>query len=61
MKDSHGIAYVIADNPDMAYSILRTYLDNESLGYPKDREMDEIKLIADSSKYPECNRKLFIQ
>jgi hypothetical protein len=43
--------YVLADNPDKAYTIVRNFLDKNAYGYDCDRELDSIILIASANKY----------
>ena len=43
--------YVLADNPDKAYTAVRNFLDKNNYGFEKDRELDSITLIASANKY----------
>jgi hypothetical protein len=56
---THGIAYVIAKDPTAAYSRVKEYLDQNDLGFARDREMEKIELIAEESPYPNCGFALF--
>ena len=56
---SHGIAYVVAENPDAAYQMVRRYLDDEDLGFSHERELEKIELLAEEAKYPSCGKALF--
>jgi len=48
---AYGVSYVIADNCDEAYQKVRKFLDENDLGFTKDRELDRVELIADSYRY----------
>ena len=43
--------YVLADNPDKAYTIVRNFLDENDYGFEPERELDSITLIASANKY----------
>jgi hypothetical protein len=58
-KVSHGIAYVIAEDPAEAYAKLRTYLDMKDFGFDQDRELEKIELLAEDAGYPDCGSRLF--
>ena len=49
---AHGIAYVVARNPDEAYKKLRKYLDEKDLGFRKERDLDKVELVAEAIDYP---------
>ena len=55
----HGVAYVVADNPDEAYKRLRDSLDKRKLGLSKERELDKIEFLAEVADYPECGTALY--
>ena len=59
-QTAHGIAYVVAENPDEAYRKVRERLDGRNLGFPKDRELDKIELIAAEGDYPMCGMTLYV-
>ena len=54
------VNYVVANNPDEAYKILRKYLDEKNYFFSSERELDNIKLIAEEGDYPDCEVQLFI-
>lgn len=56
----YHISFVIANNPTEAYQKVRQYLDKKDLCFRDEREMQLVKLIADSSEYPECKVMLFL-
>ena len=43
--------YVLAKNPDKAYTMVRGFLDKNDYGYEHERELDSITLIASANKY----------
>lgn len=55
---AYGIPYVIAENPDQAYQIVRSYLDKKDLGFTSDRCLKSIELLAESGDNPECGIQL---
>jgi len=59
-RPAYGIAYVVADNPNEAYQILRTSLNKRDLGFSHEREMESIELIAEQADYPECGTALYV-
>ena len=52
--------YIVADNPDEAYKILRKYLDEKDYFFEKERELSNIELVAEEGDYPDCEMQLFI-
>jgi hypothetical protein len=60
MKSSYGSSYVVADNPDEALRKVQKYVNENNLGFTKDREMDCIKLLADTEDYSNCGVKLYL-
>src|SRR5574343_201492 len=48
---AYGSSYVIAENSDEAYQKVRKFLNENDLGFSKDRELDKVELIADSYRY----------
>lgn len=58
-KQTHGIAYVVADNSGEAYEKVRGYLDDNQIGFCSDRCLDKVELIAEDENYPDCGIKLY--
>jgi hypothetical protein len=56
---AHGVAYVVAENPDAAYKAVREDLDKRSLGNSRERELDKVELLAEAAHYPECGATLY--
>lgn len=54
----HGEAYVLAETADEAIGKLQKYVNDNNLGFQKDREIKSIELVADSIKYPDCGMRL---
>jgi hypothetical protein len=57
-QTKHGEAYVVAENSDEAYTILRKHLDKKDLGFRHERELDTVQLIAEEVDYPDCGTML---
>lgn len=47
----YGSSYVVAEDPNEAYKKVRKFLDENGIGFSKDRELDKIELIADTYRY----------
>ena len=60
MHDSHGIAYVVAEDADDAYRRVQNDLATHDLGSYKDREMETVTLVAEDCQYPACGRRLYL-
>lgn len=43
--------YVLADNPDKAYTTVRDFLDKNDYGFDWERELDSVNLIASTNKF----------
>lgn len=57
---AHGLAYVVADDLQMAYTKLRAFLDDKDLGFTHERSLDCVELVAEEGDYPECGYRLFL-
>ena len=57
---SYGDSYVVAENPNDAYLIIKKFLDNGDLGLEHERELKSVELIAEQTLYPRCGTILFI-
>lgn len=57
---AYGSSYVIAENTDEAYQKVRMFLDENDLGFSKDRELDKVELIADSYRYTDVGCLLYL-
>ena len=58
---AHGLVYVVASDPTAAYKTVRDYLDQNKIGFQHEREMESVKLIASSAKYPNCGIRIMFQ
>lgn len=61
MHQTHGISYVVASDPSMAYEIVYDDLNERNIGYRKDRVLSKVELIASNEKYPDSHVRLYIQ
>ena len=57
----YGISYVVAEDTDKAYTLVRAHLDQHDLGFRTSRELASVELIAEDVMYPDCRTMLFIQ
>ena len=55
-----GTSYVVAEDPTTAYKKLRAYLDENDVGFQRDRELDRIELIADGEMFGGCGTRVFL-
>jgi hypothetical protein len=53
--------YVVAAEAGVAYQVVRSDLDQRSYGFPEDRALDSVELIAEQAEYPECGTRLHFQ
>ena len=53
--------FVVAADAGVAYQIVRHFLDTKDWGFPKDRALDKVELIAEQADYPECGTILHFQ
>jgi len=47
----YGISYVVATSLDSAYGIVNTFLSQNKIGFPKDRILSNITLVASNEIY----------
>lgn len=57
---AHGISYVIAADLNQAYEKVRTFLDNNKIGFPKHRELEKIELVASVYYYNDVGTMLHL-
>ena len=57
---AYGKPYVEASNPTEALKKVQAYLNMKNLGFPSEREMDRIELLAEEGDYPEYGIQLFL-
>lgn len=56
----YNMSYVVANNTDEAYKIVREYLDKKDLCFRSERELESVELIAEEGDYIDCEVQLFI-
>lgn len=59
-QTAHGSAYVVAENSEEAYRMVRSSLDKRDLGFSHEREMYRVELMAENTDYPQCGHPLYI-
>jgi hypothetical protein len=57
---TYGVSYVVAQNPTEAYEKVKKFVDDEDLGFSKNREMESIELIASDYQYNNTGHILFL-
>ena len=57
---AYGVSYVVADNSDEAYQKVKKFLDDNDIGFAKERELDKVELIADSYRYTGVENLLYL-
>jgi hypothetical protein len=57
---TNGEAYVVADDPTMAYHKVKNFLELKDWGFPKERELKTIELLAEENDFPDCGIRLFL-
>lgn len=60
-QTGYGVAYVVAQNPDRAYRMVRDYLDARSIGFRYERELQSVELLAEAYDYPDCGTILHVE
>jgi len=57
---AHGVSMVVAKNSEEAYTKVKEYLDQNDIGFSKDRELDKIELLASTYEYNNTGCILFL-
>lgn len=57
---AYGRPYVVAETLTEAIEKVQNYLYGKGMGFPTDRELDTIELLAEESDYPACKIQLFL-
>lgn len=60
MTFTYGYSYVVAEHATEAYNKVRESLDNRDLGFSKERELQQIELVAECTDYPDCGTILYL-
>jgi hypothetical protein len=55
-----GTGYVVATGTDDAYKKVRKFLDDNNIGFSKDRELDKIELLAECDRYTDTGCMLYV-
>lgn len=55
-----GCPFVVAMSPNEAVELVQRYLEKEDLGFPGDRVLHSVELLAEETKYPGCRVQLFV-
>ena len=53
-------SFVVAMDPEAAYKKVREYLEDNEIGFHKERALHSVTLLAEESEYPECDRVLYL-
>jgi len=56
----YGVSYAVAQDPTTAYLKVKKFLDDNDIGFSKERELLSVELIADSNVYPSCGTLLHL-
>lgn len=57
---NHGLAYVVAEDPNKAYQKVLDSLSDRGIGLSHERELDSVTLLADQAEYPDCGFTLYL-
>jgi len=57
---AYGTSYVIAEDAQKAVDKVQSYLNEKNIGFRRERELDSVTLLADSTQYPDCGCKLYL-
>jgi hypothetical protein len=60
MRDSHGIAYVVAGDAGKAYALVLEDVNKRDLGFSKDRALHTVELLAEECEYTQCGTRLYV-
>lgn len=53
-------SYVVAENAEAAYRAVREHLDRNEYGFPNDRGLASVELLAEASDFAESQTRLFL-
>lgn len=56
----HKETFVVAKDPTEAYQKIRTWLDDKDYGFTHERELDNVKLLAEDYEYTDVKTMLFL-
>lgn len=49
---------MVAESADVAYDKVRLYLEDGKIGFPYQRELKSVELLAEDVVYPDCGVRL---
>lgn len=55
----YGVSFVVANDPQHAYQVVKKDLEKRDIGYASDRELSNVELIAEDTQYPDCKTRLY--
>jgi len=53
--------YVVAENPDIAFNMVKKLLDEKDWGFPSERVLESIEYMAEDREYPDNEVRLLVQ
>lgn len=56
----YGCPFIVATSLDEALGAVQKYLADHKIGFPEDRELESIELLADETEHPMCKVQLFV-
>jgi hypothetical protein len=60
-SETYRTIYVVAKNLTAAYSTAKQYLKDNDLCFIRERELEKIELVAENTKYPDCENILLFE
>jgi hypothetical protein len=60
VNTDYNESYVIAKDLTEAYNKYEKYLDENDIGFKDDRELQQITLLAEETRYPDCKTLLIM-
>lgn len=55
-----GVSYAVAETAHEAGEKVKTSLTSRDIGFPRDREVEKIELLAENVNYPDCRTVLYM-
>ena len=59
-QTAYGAPFVVADDLNRAFEMVKNHLDKKDIGFSRDREIESIELLAEEGDYPSCLVQLYI-
>ena len=57
---AYGVSYVVADDAEEAYRMVRRMLDEKDIGFARERELESVELIAENYRYTNAGCVLYL-